>query len=266
MKAFGGKTPENEIDEPFIDDDDIEDPVTVLRGRIRRRDGYRCLISGAYDCATSHLWNMADPAGVSADLDVGYIIPYSIIRSLKCDDNDDERRRQAGIWKILYRYFPDTRDILDTLKSNESDMDDTLNVMMIEKCLHQEYGGFHMTLEKNADMENKYRIKTFPSFVTAYSALLPLDGLAILSPRDGDRYKPPNQALLAVHASAANILHATGRARMVDGLLDQYQRCMRLRWDGGTDVAGLLSVSQLGGCWLLLIFVKECRFLVRNRR
>lgn len=233
MKAFGNENAGNEI---FIEDEDEDGPARVLRRQVRARDGHKCVISGLYD------YNYRDqmPAGgLDAVVETAHLVPFGIIESLR---SDDDRKHAAAIWAIVHRYFPGVRESLEFL---EDEMNSPLmNVMTLEMCLHTEFRRFLMTFE-SMDVEHRYRVKPLPGFAGYCNRFLPSDGIVSFCSHDDGKSHLPSPELLALHAAVADILHATGRGKIIDGIVDEYWRFSRLAGDGSTDVGRLLSVSEL---------------------
>lgn len=107
---------------------------------------------------------------------------------------------------------------------------------------HEDFGKFHFILEPTT-VQNRYRLKKFPT----RSLLLnyPTEDFITLTNND-PRFRDPNPEFLAVHATIGNILHASGRAELIEKLLrDLDDADPVLAKDGSTDISNLLSVSCL---------------------
>ncbi|TQB71155.1 hypothetical protein MPDQ_007745 [Monascus purpureus] len=183
----------------------ITDPIKrgqkVLRYQCLSRDGRKCVISGIYDSESAQV-----PAEAHcAELEAAHIITFCL-GSWK---SDSEQREKAAIWVNLYRYFPGIRGCLSFFMEN---LNDTLNVMMLEASLHKQFGTFQLALE-STNMENRYHIKLFTHFPGTYAYFLPSDRTVISS--HDSRFQLPNSDLLSLHAS--------GRAEIIDKILDYYE-------------------------------------------
>lgn len=148
------------------------------------------------------------PAGaLTCWVEAAHIIPFS----LGAWRNDGEQRRKAAIWVNLYRYFPGIRSRLNFFMEN---LNDPLSVMILETSIRMAFSEFKLALEETIE-PNNCRIKTFPGFPELYSLFLPSDRTVTFSSHDS-RFQLPHRDLLSLHAAVANILHASGRAEVID--------------------------------------------------
>ncbi|KAJ5488380.1 hypothetical protein N7453_011834 [Penicillium expansum] len=98
---------------------------------------------------------------------------------------------------------------------------------------HEEFRKFRFILEATT-VPNRYRLKKFP-----------METLITLTNHDA-RFRDPNPEFLAVHAAIRNILNASGRAKIIQKLLQDYDNAdPLLAKDGSTDISSLLSASGL---------------------
>jgi hypothetical protein len=86
---------------------------------------------------------------------------------------------------------------------------------------------------------NRYLVKKYPRFPTAYKAYLPNDGCVTFTAHDS-RYPLPDEKLLAVHAAVAAILHASGMAEVIERILQDRDETPCLAADGSTPIGTLL--------------------------
>ncbi|EAW23906.1 uncharacterized protein NFIA_034740 [Aspergillus fischeri NRRL 181] len=201
-----------------------------LRKKCLQRDGNKCVISGSYD-------QNSDPPdeALKGPLEAAHILP-SVLGGPK-----DERKASSDALANLYRYFPALRF---RLKFTLEDINREHNAIMMLFPLDREFKAFSLILEATST-PNRYRVKTFPHFATAYRGFLPADGLVTLTSQS-KRCQPPSPILLAVHAAIGNILHASGRGKTIGTVMQEAREdwaCMA--GDGSTDVGELLSVTSL---------------------
>jgi hypothetical protein len=86
---------------------------------------------------------------------------------------------------------------------------------------------------------NRYYIKKYPDFPTAFNIYLPRDSFITFTAHDG-RYPLPDENLLAVHASVGAILHASGMAEVIERILEDRDETPCLAADGSTPIEVLL--------------------------
>jgi hypothetical protein len=117
-------------------------------------------------------------------------------------------------------------------------------MMTLIPPLHSQFGQFRFVLEET-ETQSQYPVKKFSSFTSNYASMLP----QTMSFTNHDpQHDLPNRELVAVHAAIGNILHASGRAEVIEKLVkDLGERGGMLAGDGSTNVGDLLSVSVLSG-------------------
>jgi hypothetical protein len=86
---------------------------------------------------------------------------------------------------------------------------------------------------------NRYLVKKYRRFPTAYGAYLPNDGYATFTAHDG-RYPLPDEKLLTVHAAVGQILQASRMAEVIDRILRDRDETPCLAADGSTPIGTLL--------------------------
>jgi hypothetical protein len=203
-----------------------------LRRNCLRRDGYRCTITKCW--SSNHDFPRGEPF---APLQAAHILPFA----LGSFTNDDERRRTSEVWESIFRYFPSLRS---TLNMSPEDVNREDNIMMMLTPLHEEFGLFHFVLE-DTPTPNRYRLKLFPRFGSAYARLLPSNFVTLTS--HDPRFHLPGAKHLQLHAAIGNILHASGRAESIGKLIRDLRETggSALSKDGSTSISDLFSVSHL---------------------
>lgn len=93
---------------------------------------------------------------------------------------------------------------------------------------------------------NKYRIfHTYTGSRPVFVRYLPPDGIVTLVSHDS-RYPLPDRTLLETHCLVTRIIHATGRAEIVEKILRDYDETGVMVTDVSTQIPQLLSVTSLG--------------------
>ncbi|KAL5339663.1 hypothetical protein BJX70DRAFT_397607 [Aspergillus crustosus] len=211
LRAVGGATPAVALPDRNGVDESIDNLVAQDRSAVNRSDQDRlrshCLIRDGNGCLITRCWN-EEWKGHLGDEDAGPLqVAHIVPFTLGAfDENDkDDRLRNAAIW----------------------------------------FRKFRLILE-GTGKANEYRIKTFKGSSSFYRRLLPANGLIVFTSDDG-RYPLPSPILLAFHAAIGNILNLSARGQQIE----KYTRDLgemggaALATDGNTNIAELLSVSQL---------------------
>lgn len=94
------------------------------------------------------------------------------------------------------------------------------------------------------DVDNQYRIHTWPGIASCVFRDLPQDRILRLASYN-TQYELPHPLLLEVHQVIASILHATGRAEVVENIQRDSDGIKVLANDGSTNIADLLSITSL---------------------
>jgi hypothetical protein len=245
MKSKGRKTPAITRSPRFSIEDSIENLYSLDLESATRKDQQKlrahCLKRDGDQCVISKIWDKNSPypaGGIFGFLDAAHIIPFA----LGAFKTDDERRQISKVWDNILRYFPSLRS---RLNMSPADVNKEDNIMMMFSPLHVEFGNFEVIFEAT-ETPSRYRLKTFLTFSSALFPYLPHDRVVTLSCCD-NQYPLPNSMYLAVHAVIGNVLHASGRAEVIDKLVRDLGDAggLGLAKDGSTNIGDLLSVSQL---------------------
>ncbi|KAI9782444.1 MAG: hypothetical protein M1839_004930 [Geoglossum umbratile] len=239
IRAGGGKTPKAISARPGGDLDDADDIAaeitaqrrdqTKLKADCLPRDGNCCLLTRWYDV------NKADEVLSDAErqntatvvTEAAHIMPFSLAAF-------DERDRQykAAIWEAIYHMFPGIRDF------STDNINDPRNVLTMWVGLHYEFGKLELCLELTTT-PNRYHIKKYRKFSSAYNSFLPSDGFITFTVHDG-RYPLPEPKLLSVHASVGAVLHASGMAEYIERILRDRDQLCCLAHNGSTEIGVLM--------------------------
>ena len=241
MLSIGGKTPAI-TPSPRLDDSienlntfDGQAVIQIDQQQLRRnclaRDGYQCVLTKCWDVGTTPY----PPGRPIHSLQAVHILPSSFGRVR----TDDEQDRMSEVWANIFRYFPSLRSRLNPMLGDVNRED---NILMMASVFHEDFSKFRFILEATV-VPNRYRLKKFPNH--SYLLKYPTETFITLTNHD-DRFRDPNPEFLAVHAAIGNILHASGRAGIIEKLLRDFEDAdPLLAEDGSTDISGLLSVSRL---------------------
>ncbi|KAJ5277168.1 hypothetical protein N7524_003321 [Penicillium chrysogenum] len=211
-------------------------PVISPSPRIGFDDSTRWI--SVYYYEELELQSRLPPGEPTAILQPVHILPSA----LGSFTNNDERQRTSQVWANIFSYFPSLRS---TLNMSPEDVNREDNIMMMISPLHEEFGLFHFVLE-DTPTPNRYRIKLFPRFASAYIPMLPSNRVITLTSHD-HRFHLPEAKYLQLHAAIGNILHASGRAESIEKLIRDLEETggSVLSKDGSTNISDLLSVSHL---------------------
>ncbi|KAF8454859.1 hypothetical protein BDZ91DRAFT_852890 [Kalaharituber pfeilii] len=204
-----------------------------LKASCLLRDGNRCLITGYYDHHQSRNSQDGRHHERMTDLtEVAHIIPFAL-----GSFPESELHAAAIIWDGLYRCFPNLRQ---NLTFSSGDINETYNAMTLCSTLHTLFGDFGFTLF-STDIENTYKIKTYPGFPSTWVERLPKSMEVQFTAHDG-RYLLPSPLLLGVHAAVAQILHMSGMAEQIDKVMRDRDHIGCLAPNGSTDIQHLMLV------------------------
>jgi len=164
---------------------------------------------------------------VTAITQAVHIVPFSLGHF-----NENQKTSTATTWDAIYRMFPSIRS---RINFRANDINDTRNVMTMDRDLHANFGEFHFCFVAT-ETSNRYKIKRYnvtpivrlalPEYVefTAHSGL----------------HELPSPELLRLHAAVAQVLHASGLARYIDDVHEDRDMIRCLAEDGSTPISRLL--------------------------
>jgi len=164
---------------------------------------------------------------VTAVTQAVHIVPFSLGHF-----RENERASIAATWDAIYRMFPDLRS---RINFGANDINDTRNVMTMDRDLHANFGEFHFCFLAT-ERPNRYRIKRYR--VTPASAFLLPEYVELTTHSGSDPL--PSPELLRLHAAVAQVLHASGLARFIDDVHEDRDMIRCLAEDGSTPISRLL--------------------------
>lgn len=170
----------------------------------------------------------------------GHLVAAHILPFALGQFSTNEERHTAIIWHCILRYFPNLTSLLSFHYTNPND---TKNVMMMWSPLHDEFGPFRLSFQPT-DVDDQYRIHTWPNTTSCVFRDLPHDRILRLTSHDS-RFKLPHRILLETHHAIASILHATGRAGIVERIQRDFEEIEILASDSSTNITDLLSITSL---------------------
>ncbi|KAJ9220082.1 hypothetical protein DTO169C6_7628 [Paecilomyces variotii] len=165
---------------------------------------------------------------------LSHIIPFALgVYETREQEND-----VVNIWTTLSALFPDLKDVIKLDLINEP-----TNTMIMIPILNELWGKLKLAFESTNE-EHTYKIKTYPCFPR--NALRKRShGRAEyvrFSKPHGNRTQLPSRVLLETHAAIAQIYHASGRAEIIDHILEDRESLHQLSADGSTDIQQILPI------------------------
>ncbi|KDQ52299.1 hypothetical protein JAAARDRAFT_198467 [Jaapia argillacea MUCL 33604] len=203
------------------------------------RDGYRCVITGKYDKATSDNQKRRDstfaaPAPISFT-ELAHIIAESTNADIQWGGS--KRDCPASAWAVLGGFG---KVDVQNDQLNEEGIHRLPNVMTMSHDAHCYFDGLELWLEEIDT--NRYLVRvTDPDYLV---------GLGInannpqiqLTTTDVD-LPLPDPHLLRLHAACAKVAHLSGAGQIVDAILRDIEELEVLAYDGGS--AHVLTVALL---------------------
>lgn len=227
LKAQRGKTPTEttSLAYPILGEtiEPLKGPEAELRHHCLERDGNKCLATGNYSHSHAH-----PKHAFTTYLEPAYVIPFAPGSFQDVDEN-------ATIWVILRRYFPALR----TMPFTSEQVNSEKNILMLDSMVHMEFGQFRLIFEATG-APNHYRIKPFPGIVTSAIQNLPKSRLVNFRVHKGN-WDLPDPRLLHIHACIGKFLHRSGQGKVIDKLLQNFERCGGLAPSGSFNIEELLA-------------------------
>ncbi|KAM6528089.1 hypothetical protein FALCPG4_009113 [Fusarium falciforme] len=213
MKVAGGQQPQSLITPPTYAQAaaDITASMSSLLPSSRldqanlkrtclRRDGYRCVYSGAYDRkAKKELPDLPRDA-VLTKTECAHILPFSLS---KFDSRSAlETQNKAVIWCALYRYFPALKGKIGTESINQPS-----NAFTLGSTLHADFGEYHVYFSPKNDLENTYTMTSIEGYQLLSATRVPGLNGDVMELQSHDPTTPlPDPEFLKVHARISQIL------------------------------------------------------------
>jgi hypothetical protein len=111
----------------------------LLNTECLRRDGFRCVFSGAYDRASHKASLVQVPAGQTAcHTECAHIIPFALG---KFDESKGiQCQNKATIWFAIHRYFPSLKG-----KIHAGNINQPANAITLDPSIHKEFGAYDLS-------------------------------------------------------------------------------------------------------------------------
>ncbi|EPE09344.1 hypothetical protein F503_07120 [Ophiostoma piceae UAMH 11346] len=246
FKLAGGKAPTPVTTPPSLDAEreislatatieaTTRNDQSSLRSDCLRRDGYRCVYTGAWDIPSCEQ-QLANPTpdAEGTYVDCAHILPFA----LGFFDETDalQTRNKSIIWFAIHRYFPALAGKIDARSINQP-----ANAIMINTLCHRHFGEYGLTFEPQGN--NEYRIINHSNL----RQLLQLkSGSSQLQLTCADDTIPmPDPEIFRVHFIIARVLQVSGFGDRISKAAEKAYLdldCHILEASGSTDVGGLLS-------------------------
>ncbi|KAI8720612.1 HNHc domain-containing protein [Fusarium sp. LHS14.1] len=213
MKVAGGQQPQSLITPPTYAQAaaDIAASMSSLQLSTRRdqanlkrdclrRDGYRCVYSGAYEYkATDELVDLPSDA-FHIDTECAHILPFSLRRF---DSRSAlETENTAIIWCALHRYFPALKNKISTDSINQAS-----NALTLGRGIHGDFGSYRVYFWPSDDPDNAYTINWTRGTRSLNSIRAPGLNSSLMELQSHDSRVPmPDPEFLKVHARIAQML------------------------------------------------------------
>ncbi|KAF8470753.1 hypothetical protein BDZ91DRAFT_549653 [Kalaharituber pfeilii] len=207
-----------------------------LKAACLERDGNRCVVTGFYDAGEAEKMDFTESELNTMMLEytkVCHIIPFSLGAF-----SESGLRNSAMSWDAMYRCFPGIRA---RIGFSPERINEPCNAITMTAPLHEAFDKFKFVLEPTSN-DHIYRIKTYRGFPTAQFRNLPENRLVTLT-NHYPMHSLPHSILFGLHASIAQILHASGMGEYLEKLLRDRELCRFLAPDGTTDIESLFMVS-----------------------
>jgi hypothetical protein len=151
VKLAGGNSPTPVVTpSPAEEADEIEEAMQHIESSTRqgqgalkknclKRDGFKCIYSGAYDWPSVKGSLVNAPKGHPVTpTECAHIIPFALG---KFDDSKAvETRNKATIWSAIYRYFPALEG-----KINAENINQSANAIALNPATHKAFGDYNLT-------------------------------------------------------------------------------------------------------------------------
>ncbi|EGC45183.1 conserved hypothetical protein [Histoplasma capsulatum var. duboisii H88] len=208
-----------------------------LKKQCLARDGYRCLVTGAYDYEHAAKNAQDDFLETAADTELAHIIPFALGKFR----SNAEETQKARVWAAIYTCFPDVHFRTNCSAGTVNDYE---NLMTLLGPIHAAFGKFQLAFEP-ADEENTYYLRLY-HYRPYMMRLLPEpdenNERVVKFTKHAD-YELPSRVLLSTHAAVARIQHATGMARTIDQILRDREELSCLAEDGSTDIGQIALLA-----------------------
>ncbi|KAM0259242.1 hypothetical protein ACHAQJ_003447 [Trichoderma viride] len=227
------------------------DPTTDVREDCLTRDGYRCVITQAFDYNEALLRhkkygeNARDDEGnllfIGGNqfyhLEAAPILPHSLTQT---GSGSSELSQAKKIVLAILNMFDN--GILELI--NDHVLDQSRNAITLTKNFHHMFGEFEFyftLLDGPNDKPHTYEVASFvPS---SMRKVLPIT--RTLFPAENQAIEPPEPRFLAVRRAIAHVLHLSSAGQYIDGLLQNFNE-KRVEEDGSTEL-GLFAQLRLDG-------------------
>ncbi|EAU89030.1 hypothetical protein CC1G_09999 [Coprinopsis cinerea okayama7 len=197
-----------------------------------KRDGYRCMISGAFDGDAGEQFPeiLAKKRGVPgsrwAATRCSHI--FAEVMNHDADNTVDEGNWSASIWMTLEKFG--YASMLDELKG--SSIHRLENVMTLDPTVHAHFESLKIWLVASDDPNaepNTYKLEaTRPLFIEDYPKIVRFQS------SDPESLPLPSPRYLEVHAAVARIAHLSGATQYIDRVMRDLEDSTVLADDGSS--------------------------------
>ncbi|KAJ7094063.1 hypothetical protein B0H15DRAFT_799075 [Mycena belliarum] len=264
FRSNGGPLPEssNHPSRPSLDVmrdriiKEMKTPTTVANARKTTllRDGYRCMLSRAYDHESANLYpeleecERATNAGFTA-------VQCAHIFSETAQDSEKKVSKlpYAGTAMAILEVFG-LAEKKESLVGKNVHL--PFNTLSMEGNLHQLFDRLVFWLEEVIGQPHTYDIRTVDSKIFRTRGGIPSERVtfqvdpAVVARCVANGKEPPalpSPALLAIRAACSRVAHMSGAAEQIDQILRDLEETPVMAWDGGSAELLASRLSQKSG-------------------
>ncbi|KAG8919217.1 hypothetical protein FRC01_001407 [Tulasnella sp. 417] len=212
---------------------------SALKQLARKRDNYRCVVTGAYDGGTLQKERKSDPTfeppAVPQFTQVAHIFPDSSNQGLVGPDGSASKKAEysATAWAVVERF-----GLVDVLAEslNGPDIHRVENVLTMSLNAHELFDRLQLWFEAT-DVPNTYNLCSNDE--ANFGFLYPLKSRQVTLTSTDQMIPVPNSHYLKIHAACAKVAHLSGAAEYLETILNESEERPVLASDGGS--ADMLS-------------------------
>ncbi|OJJ45151.1 hypothetical protein ASPZODRAFT_160603 [Penicilliopsis zonata CBS 506.65] len=212
----------------------------TFRELCKKRDSYRCIVSGELDTKTWIERGRPDNED-NCYVDVTHIIPFAYA---SWDKSTPPPGQRATAWEVLYRCFPGVRHIGMAVTS----INDLRNGVTLRESIHKAFGRFEIAFKPTGHV-NVYERKIFGNFPKSEQRGLPgSTRIELTQAADTEGLELPSVTLLDCHYRLCEILNASGMGEIIEKHWDDWEDLKArgggvMRPDGSSDIGHYLEVA-----------------------
>ncbi|KAJ7832318.1 hypothetical protein B0H14DRAFT_2803173 [Mycena olivaceomarginata] len=236
---------------------EMRTPTTVgdARKTALLRDGYRCMLSRAYDHESANLYPELEERERAAN--AGFTaVQCAHIFSETAQDSEKKLPYAGTAMAILEVFGLDNKK--ESLVGNNVHL--PFNTLSMEANLHQLFDRLVFWLEEVIGQPHTYDIRTVDPKIFRTRGGIPSERVtfqvdpAVVARCLANGKEPPtlpSPALLAIRAACSRVAHMSGAAEQIDQILRDLEEMPVMAWDGGSAELLASRLSQMSGSALV---------------